>query len=174
MSSSLDGLLVSDADLADADFLMAIFGAAREWESVTGRRTPNKVLRESLWFVWQAPRLPRPLVRSKYPRSSPWTAAARAAFATNPRGRGDLVMEHIEPISGLIRTLLISPTDRPSFIQALNDALRFCVVTTSEDKMLAAGKVANHTPTSQDPWVRYRLAGIDVTQIQPLDEPVTN
>ena len=162
------------ADEADADFLMAVFAAARQWESQMGRLTPSKVLRECLWFVWQAPRLPQPLVRSKYPRSAPWTAAARAAYAADPRGRGDLVMEHIEPVSGLVRTLLAAPTERAAFIRTLSDALRFCVVTRGEDRMLAAAKVAKHTPVSEDPWVRYRLAGIDVSQIRPLDDPVAN
>ena len=60
--------MTDQADQADGDFLAAIFDAARRWEVATGRRVPNKVLRESLWFVWQAPRLPRPLVRSKYRR----------------------------------------------------------------------------------------------------------
>lgn len=158
-------------DQVDADFLTAVFAAARQWEMATGRRTPGKVLRESLWFVWQAPRLPRPLVRSKYPRSAPWTAAARAAYLQDPSGMGGLVMEHVQPISVLIRTLLDTPQERPEFIRTLNAALQFCVVTTAEDKMLAAAKVGSRTPESRDRWVRYRLAGIDVDGIQPLDQP---
>ena len=78
-------------------------------------------------------------------------------------------MEHVEPISVLIRSLLSAPQDRPQFIQTLNDALRFCVVTTAEDKMLSAAKVGASTPESDDPWIRYRLAGIDVDGIGSLD-----
>ncbi len=160
------------ADEMDADFLATVFAAARRWEVSTGRKTPGKVLRESLWFVWQAPRLQRPLVRSKYPRSAPWTAAARAAYLQDPSGKGGLVMEHVQPISGLIRTLLDTPQERPEFIRTLNAALQFCVVTPTEDKMLAAAKVSFRTPESIDPWVRYRLAGIDVDGIRPLNQPV--
>ena len=50
-------------------------------------------------------------------------------------------MEHVQPIGGLIRTLLDTPRERPEFIRTLNAALQFCVVTTAEDKMLAAPKV---------------------------------
>lgn len=156
-------------DDVDADFLQSIFAAARRWEDLSGRRTPGKVLRESLWFVWQAPRLQRPLVRSKYPRNAPWTALARASYADNPGGSGDLVMEHVEPISLLIRSLLEAPQEGRGFIETLNHALRFCVVTTAEDKLLSAAKVGASTPESDDPWIRYRLAGIDIDGIGPLE-----
>ena len=48
-------------DDVDAELLAAVFAAARRWEVVTGKKAPGKVLRETLWFIWQRPRLPRPL-----------------------------------------------------------------------------------------------------------------
>ena len=155
-------------DDADADFLAALFAAARVWEAARGRAMHGKVLREALWFVWQQPRLPRPLFRSKYPMRAPWTAAARDAYGQDPYVAGSLVMEHVEPISGLIRRLLDTPQDMAVFVGTLNAALRFCVVSAAEDKLLGAARVGSITPMSDDPWIRYRLAGIDVPTIGPL------
>jgi len=157
-----------DDDDVDAEFVAAVFAAARRWEMVTGKKAPGKVLRETLWFIWQRPRLPRPLVRSKYPATAPWTAAARAVYAQDRYVPGSLVVEHIESITGLIRRLLDDPPQKREFASTLDAGLRFCVVTSAEDKMLAASNVGSSTSGSSDPWVRYRLAGIDVEGIAPL------
>ena len=72
------------------------------------------------------------------------------------------------PIKGLIEYLLkheIPAGDLPGILDA---GLRACVVTSAEDKALTAAGVASSSPDGDDPWKRYRLAGIDVDKIRPL------
>ncbi len=52
------------------------------------------VLREAKWFLWERPRLPKPLVRSKYPTTHPWSPAAAARHQEGLRD--GLVFEHLE------------------------------------------------------------------------------
>ena len=55
--------------------------------------------------MWEQPRLPRPLYRSKYPLSVPWTPAARAAYETG----GAVSLEHVLPAAVLVRRLIADP-----------------------------------------------------------------
>jgi hypothetical protein len=81
-----------DRDLADLRCFAALLDAHRQWETETGLPANIKSLREWLWFHWQAPRRPQPLVRSKYPALIPRSMAARQIFSNNVPG--GLVMEH--------------------------------------------------------------------------------
>jgi len=91
-------------DLAEVTLITQMLAGTARWEAATGRRMLQKPLREAIWFVWQHPRLPRPLMRGNYPMSVRWTAAARAAHAEDPAR--PLVIEHVEPIRDLIRWLM--------------------------------------------------------------------
>lgn len=58
------------ADRADAADLLEILTVVRRHRD---RDSGNayKVAREALWFMWEQRRLPRPLIRGKYPVSYP-------------------------------------------------------------------------------------------------------
>src|SRR4051812_29360366 len=111
-------------DRIDATLIASMLSATAAWEAATGRRMPRKPLREAVWFVWQQPRLPQPLVRSKYPMTVPWTAAARAAYLDNPNC--DLVIEHVEPIHVLLDRLLTVANDPDAVAGELRAADRYC------------------------------------------------
>ena len=68
-------------DLRDARAVLAILNACAE---TLGPERPRigliRIVREALWFIWEAPRLPRPLVATKYPEPYPWSSGARAVF----------------------------------------------------------------------------------------------
>lgn len=72
-------------DAADTALLWEIAQACARWEAATKKTCSARPLREAIWFQWHDPRLPRPRVRSKYPHALPWTEAARAAYAANPK-----------------------------------------------------------------------------------------
>jgi hypothetical protein len=148
------GIAVQMDDLADAILIAQMLAATARWEATTGRRMLQKPLREAIWFVWQHPRLPRPLVRGKCPMSVRWTAAARAAYAEDPAC--PLVIEHVEPMRDLIRRLMPLAGDPATVAQKLRAADQYCVLTPKEDKNLPSGSIGN-----ADPWTRYALAGID-------------
>jgi hypothetical protein len=157
-----------ESDDIDASFVGRVFAAAREWEQITGRPAPRKPLRELVWFVWQQPRLPRPLVRGKYPKAVPWTSAARDAYSLDKRCR--LVIEHVEPINVLLERLLSLSLDSKTVASELQNAMQMCVMTPEEDKRLSAAGLAYAAHLSDEPWARYRAAGIDVEGLRPLGD----
>ena len=157
----------TDRHAADVAYLASFFAATRCWEFATGETIRTKILREALWFTWQQPRLPRPLIRSKYRTTVPWTAAARAAYRLDG-AFGALVIEHVEPAFLLIRPLLTTPHDLASFEQALYGSLNFAVVTAAEEQALKVAGVSHAIPDGDDLWIRYRLAGIPVEDLAPL------
>jgi hypothetical protein len=57
-------------DRADAQLVAEVAAALRGWQQRGGGAAATKVLRETGWFYWQNPRLPRPLVAGKYPHSA--------------------------------------------------------------------------------------------------------
>ncbi|MGN9920726.1 hypothetical protein [Micromonospora palomenae] len=169
MSSPTPGAaVIVDRDAADLRCLAAMLDAHRRWEAETNSRASVKALREWLWFYWQAPRRPQPLVRSKYPAPLPWSEAARRAIVADPKCR--LVIEHREPVHLVIRDLLDHP---PADINQLRDVLdkrlACCVITKAEDDAInAAGFGTRLVPgAEQDPWARYRAAGIDPDGFTP-------
>ena len=162
--------LGADRDEADGDLLTAMLHATSAWRARTGLTQPTKPLRELVWFTWQQPRLPKPLVRSKYPEQAPWTEAARLALAQDARAR--LVIEHVEPVSVVLTKLLALATAgalTPAMTcNELYAAGSFAVVTADEDKALTRAGVRGSAPHLDDPWSRYRAAGIDVSRLAPL------
>lgn len=152
------------ADHHDAALLAAVVRGFQEWQAATGRTPATKVLREALWFFWQKPRL-GPRVRGKYPTAAPWTAAARAAYAADPRCA--LVIEHVRPVNLLVRELLTGAGTTATVLATLRAEEQFCVVTPEEDDALEAAGVGDRFDGT-DPWSRYVAAGIDLTGLAPL------
>lgn len=59
--------------------------------------------RETIYFTWEQPRLPRPLIQSKYPQSFPWSPRARTIIGTHgarPSGGYGLVQEKTHHSTG--------------------------------------------------------------------------
>jgi hypothetical protein len=165
--------LTDDRDLADAQLVVDVAGALRAWEHATGRIASLKPLREAIWFYWERPRLPKPLVRGKYPESAPWSRAARELHLHGD-SRGELVIEHTAPMKLLTRELIDDPEltgDRCR--AALATGGRWVVITREENKRLATAGVADQMPTGSsvdpdDPWTRHRHAGLDVDAFASL------
>jgi hypothetical protein len=152
-----------DLDQVDASLIAAIVRGFQEWERVTRRPPATKVLREALWFFWQKPRLGR-RIRGKYPLQVPWTAAARIAYAADPRC--PLIIEHVRPVNLLVRQLLSGDGSDEEILKVLREVESFCVVTPEEDRALqAAGVAANFE--GDDPWDRYALAEIAIAGTGP-------
>ncbi len=114
------------------------------------------------------PRLPKPLVQSKYPLSYPWSNAARAVYLGTPKapvgGRG-LVLEHVRPRNILIDNMIDLSAELAAgeLIGYLNRFLAGAVITKQEDLLLTNAGVA-YAPIDADdpdPWSRYRTAGLD-------------
>ncbi|MEH0971574.1 hypothetical protein V6U77_10610 [Micromonospora sp. CPCC 205546] len=170
MSSPSPGaVVIGDRDAADLRCMSAMLDAHRRWEAETNSRASVKALREWLWFYWQAPRRPQPLVRSKYPAPLPWSEAARRAIIADPKCR--LVIEHREPVHLVIRDLLDHPSaDIGQLRDVLDNRLACCVITKAEDDAInAAGFGMRLVPGAEhDPWARYKAAGIDPDGFAPF------
>jgi len=151
-------------DAADATYIAEVFGAARRWKSSVGRSPDKKPLRELIWFVWQRHRL-GDCVRGKYPKTAPWTAAARAAYKENRRCK--LVVDHVSPIHALIQRLIDAPVTTAELVPLLKANTDFCVITADEDLKLSRSGMA-HALLDRD--TRYRNAGIDLAGIRPLSD----
>lgn len=129
----------------------------------------SKPLRELLWFHWEFPRLPKPLVRNKYPRGVPWGPHARDQLGLDPRC--PLVIDHVYPARLLVRRLLDDPPATPAaLVRILKRDIRYVVLSREENRQLVAAKVGTKLPAgSNDPWDRYRMAGIELDNLRPLD-----
>jgi hypothetical protein len=128
-----------------------------------------RVLREALWFLWEQPRLPRPLVRSKYPKSYPWSPAARALVRSGVPG--GLVLEHVEPRSLLVADLLRDAEGwtPESFAAVLHRRTGAAVLTVADGRRLTAAGFSRSMPDGgHGVWARYVAAGIDLTAFAPL------
>lgn len=161
-----------ERELADAAIVTAVAVALREWESATGRRANFKPLRETVWFYWQSTRLPRPLIRSKYPTSIMWSESARVEWSEDPAA-ARLVIEHAEPMNLLLRRLVDDEALTPRrCLSLLRPALLTTVITAAEHRDISAAGLANSMPAGwvegDDPLARYKAAGIDVDQFAPL------
>jgi hypothetical protein len=130
-------------------------------------------VRESIWYLWEAPRLPRPRIAGKYPLAYPWSEPARAVAEGSehrPPGGWGLVIEHVHPIRNLVVAVLDSaPTLTVTDLKrVLRDGLASAVITRDEDAQLTRAGAATLDVPSGDPWYRYRLAGLDVRTFGPL------
>ena len=154
-------------DEADLQLITSTVEALRRWEKATGRRARGKPLRETIWFYWQQPRLAKDSVRGKYPRSVPWSTAAREAHRT---GDGGLVIEHTQPMKVLVRSLLDDPpVDLVALRNRLDSGLSCVVITERESTALArAGVASSAVDDDDDPYARYRLAGLEPESFRPL------
>lgn len=162
-------------DASDALGLLAVLRGCRQ---IRGRRHAGTthVARQALWSFWELPRLPRPLVQGKYPLVYPWSAAARTAFATNPKapkgGRG-LVLEHVRPRNILLGNMIELSEELKvgELIGYLNRFLAGAVITKDEDLRLTKSGVGKGPldKDDPDPWARYHTAGFDPATFQSVD-----
>lgn len=166
-------------DTLDAEAMIAVLQVAagiRERHSVT---SANHMAREALWDCWEKPRLPKPLVSSKYPRGWPWSPDARRVYELSegkrPKNGGwGLVFEHVAPRGLLIKSLIDASLEMSAseFIQKVNSEMRGAVVTRNDSKMLDDVKVGQSYPDGADPnsepWCRYEYAGLDPSTFEPL------
>lgn len=135
----------------------------------------RRVLREAVWFLWEAPRLPKPLLDAKYPLAYPWSPRARevAQAGSRPPGGWGLVIEHAVPRTILVTTLLTDPTTREpaQTLALLVGGTRAAVITRDDDALLNAAGLRHQMPERADPgdgWARYRAAGLDPAMFSPL------
>ncbi|PZE33929.1 hypothetical protein [Curtobacterium sp. MCPF17_031] len=155
------------SDLDDAEHLLTVtVGLARMTNRPAARA---RVLREALWFLWEQPRLPRPLLRSKYPNAYPWSPAAIARVRSGQSG--GLVLEHLEPRVLLVSDLLARADEwtPATFAAELHRRAGAAVVTQEDDRRLTSAGFARAMPeTSDGPWARYVASGIDVAAFRSL------
>lgn len=153
---------VSDAH--DLELLLGLVNAFVAHERATGAPTGRKVLREAIFFHWERPRLPRGGKRSLYLRHSP--------RAREQRARGDvsgLVYEHVLPISHVIRGLLDDPpTDAEALGVVLRAVPQAVLITKAEDALLNKAGMRDRVPEPEDPWSRYRAAGLQEAEFERL------
>lgn len=125
----------------------AVSAALRDWRERTERKPATKILRETVWFYWQLPRLERPLVASKYPRRVPWSDDAAAIVLGGKRTGG--------------RWLINEAPGVEEVLAELPDRLECAVVTKEESARL---------PDVGTPQERYRAVGLDLDRLRSLDE----
>lgn len=136
------------SDLADAKLILDVAAGLRAWGDSTGQQPPSKILREAVWFFWQQPRLERPVVASKYPRSSPWSEeAARLALS------GESTKDRL--------WLLDEAPTVDTIASELPKRVHSVIVTRDEAKRL---------PDAGTPAERYARAGLDLAAFRALDD----
>jgi hypothetical protein len=148
-------------DLADAALVANVATALRAWRDATGRPPSSKVLREAIWFFWQAPRLQRPLVAKKYPRSAPWSEEAAGIVLRGEVIKDRLAIEHTEPLNRTYRWLL-DDIPNPETIAAELSGRLGCVIVTAEQ--------GRAIPDAGTPHERYTAAGLDLSSFRSLDD----
>ena len=163
-------------DRVDASALLDIATACRtatgDDRSTAGR---IRVVREALWFLWEKPRLPGPLVASKYPKAYPWSPRARASFeqarGRRPAGGWGLVLEHLYPREFLVGYLLRETRDVTDVLGVLNARLLAAVVTRADDRLLPTRKRSSGSwpDYATDPWTRYWDTELSVGTFRPLE-----
>lgn len=144
-------------------------GSSHTWERASGRFLAIKPIRELIFAVWEAPRLPPPLLRSKYPLSAPWTPAARLLYSS---GASKVSLEHVTPAAVMIGDLLDRPPPDVEALVQILQAIRYVVIAPDDDRKLnSAGVGSRLVPGSLDPWDRYRVAGLDPATFGPIESP---
>jgi hypothetical protein len=165
-------------DLADAQSVTEVVRAAYSTlERQRPRAGPLRLVREAVWYLWEQPRLPRPLIRDKYPLAYPWSpgaqeviehAASWNSYGRPPDGQWSLVIEHLYPRELMIRDLveLVVCTDQPArpVADLLSSRVMAAIVRRDEDRQLMARREAPRTwaPYEADPWLRYRSAPFEL------------
>lgn len=135
-----------------------------------------RIVREAVWFLWEGPRLPRPVVASKYPRAYPWSPGARARLKEHgdkrPPGGWGLVIEHLYPRELLVSYLLHEGAGLKSVdaMALLTTRLMAAIVTREEDRQLPtrAQSARPWIEYESDPWLRYRMGGLNLHQSDAL------
>lgn len=161
-----------DNDLEVARDLAGAVRAIVDVGDVLGPSLLSRVIKEVLWFRWEQQRLPRPLVDGKYPRSYPWSRAARQVYLDSPRrpGRaGMLVIEHVVPKRELLRRVIEQDftDDTQGFVDVLQEGCAAVVITRDEDRQITTAGYGHVRPEG-DVWARYRASGIDLDGFAPL------
>ena len=158
--------LGAGADLADAEAVRGVLEATRD------RAGAVRIVREAIWFTWEQPRLPRPLVGSKYPLPYPWSRAAwlrhEDAQGRRPAGGWGLVIEHLYPRELLVADLVTAEKLTTSVVmRLLSSRIISAIITQEEDRRLPARAPAGSTwrDFETDAWLRYR--GIDIAVLGP-------
>ncbi|MDD2858149.1 MAG: hypothetical protein PHU75_05670 [Candidatus Nanopelagicales bacterium] len=165
-----------DSDFADATSILSIVQATSALSGHVGASARSRIVREAIWFGWEHPRLPRPLVASKYPTSYPWSAAARNRFhqvVQRPTGGWGLVFEHLRPRGMLVRQALAQADriDAAEMLNLLREEVSAAVITREEDKQIDRAAVGGAYPPGDDGsdlWARYRYAGLELSGFAPL------
>src|SRR4051812_16762181 len=122
---------------SDAELILSVIHATVEWQHKTGVPAVIKPLRELIWFVWEAPRLPTPRIRNKYPCEVPWSPAARRAI--RPASRARLIIKHVLPMTLLVRKLLATPpAGSAALVRILKARLRYLVIAPADNQKLTA------------------------------------
>lgn len=148
-------------DDVDAQLVLDVAASLRSWRDRTGKEPATKVLRETVWFFWQHPRLDRPLVASKYPRGALWSEEAARAAGLGLTGKGELVIEHLEPMNRALRWLIDDAPTTQEVIDGLPGRLMCAVVTKDQSAGLS------NTGSAEE---RYRASGLDLATFKPLDQ----
>ena len=140
----------------------------------------HKIARESVWFLWESPRLPRPLVRSKYPESYPWSRGARQALQSvldegQAAGRvAGLIIEHLIPMKLLLDVALAEGPrlSDEAMLGLLHEHGAAAVMSTAEDRQITRAGYARSMPSTwvvgEDPWARVRASGLDPQTFRPV------
>ena len=145
-------------DAADARLIMDVARALGAWQASSQRPAATKVLREAVWFFWQKPRLERPLVSGKYPKSARWSReAATIALRGDGQTRDRLVIEHVAPLHRILRRLIDEQSDVGQVAEMLREGLDVVVVIREQ----SAALTDDGTPDE-----RYRRAGLDLASFR--------
>jgi hypothetical protein len=172
--------LGSEVDRADAADLLSILRTVRVHQDRSGGNA-YKVAREALWFMWEQRRLPRPLIRGKYPAAYPWSPGARALLDEHKAaGRplssfSGVVIEHLVPATLMVQEALSLATelDVDGMVELLAQHGAAAIVSNDDDRALTSAGVRSTMPDGWDgdPWARPQAAGLDPTAFAPLPVP---
>jgi hypothetical protein len=151
-------------DDADLRLVLAVLHAFKAHEVATGSRSAVKPLRETLFFLWEAPRLPP---GRKYSPLLPHSPAAREHREAH--GVSGLVYEHVVPIASVIRELLRNvPQDERALRRELDATADRVVITRAEDRQLTSAGYGSSMPHAGDPWSRYEVLGLQREDFGPF------
>jgi hypothetical protein len=169
--------LGAEVDHGDSADLLSILRTVRAHQDRSGENA-YKVAREALWFMWEQRRLPRPLIRGKYPAAYPWSPGARALLdehkaAARPLSSfSGVVIEHLVPATLMVQeALTLAPElDVDGMVELLNQHGAAAIVTNDDDKALTSAGLRSTMPDGWDgdPWARPRAAGLDPAAFAPL------